>query len=927
MKVIDSTKKSKFKKTVVNQASKLRNGLINNNNSRGGHSVLAGGLFRPKVLSTIIAMATAGVLNPSYAQNNADELEEVLVTGSYIRSTPGDEPVPVQVMNRDDLDAIGATTVADIIGKLAISSGSENQADSLTQGATQGTSNVNLRGLGLSSTLVLINGRRQTISGSLPNDGSVFVDTSTIPANALERVEILKEGAASTYGSDAIAGVVNFILRKDFEGLEINTGFQSTTNDSQKDTDAGFLWGSSLGENTHIMVSGNFLDRTPLSAADRPNLNDNAISSLGTTFLPLAAVTVASGDYAGTYARLENVPQANCLANEGGVLIPQASGSRCGFHYGPRFNSVNSEHRRQLYTNISHEFDGGTQLLAELGWSNNNVEDNFQSPSYPYLAFPKIAASHPSNPFGVPVVWLGRPLSAGYESPTAARENDTFRASFSANGSLESGLNWDVALTYSQNEYTIFQPDTLQSRLDSALAGDGLNDGTEIAGRAPTGIYFDPFVPSNNSQELVDWISFMTETQRTTDLLVLDGVVSGDLFEMSGGTAAFAAGIQVREEGYEVETDDVHEIKFDAGGNPIPIDLIFRGGVSEVKTDRRGYAVFAESKFPIADSFEITAALRYEKLDSDDTIDPKLAMRWEISDQLILRASASTAFREPSLSQLNATSVSLQGIQDFNADGSTKAGVSFVRVASQGAANLAPEESTNYNIGAIVRPTEDLEFKLDYWQVDYTDLVTQESAQGLIQADINGPNIVRTSGGTLIGVNTNYFNSSSVEVDGIDIEAHWDITDSWFIKANVSHFLNYDLALANGSTVEAAGYFNHDNFARSLPETKGNTMLTWTGETQNASLILNYVSSYETTRAVPATESQNIDSYITVDAQYSNQLPLSFGDDSTATLTFGIKNLFDEEPPRVYDAANLSYDPKQASPLGRIWYAKAKFRF
>jgi len=880
--------------------------------------VLNSKICRPKILSIAIAMASAGVLNPSYAQNNSEEIEEVLVTGSYIRSTPGDEPVPVQVMNRDDLDAIGATTVSDIISKLAISSGSENQADSFTQGSTQGTSNVNLRGLGLSSTLVLINGRRQTISGALTNDGSVFVDTATIPANALERVEILKEGAASTYGSDAIAGVVNFILRKDFEGLEINTGFQSTASDGQKDTDVGFLWGTSLGENTHFMVSGNFLDRTPLSSADRPDLTKNAISSLGTTFLPVAGVTVASGDYAGTYAAFENVPQAGCTSNEGGVLIPQASGSRCGFHYGPRFNMVNSEHRRQLYTNISHEFGDGTQLLAELGWSNNNVEDNPQSPSYPYLSFPVIGSSHPSNPFGVPVVWLGRPLGAGYESPTSARENDTFRASFSANGSLDNGLNWDVALTYSQNEYTQYQPDTLQSRLNAALAGTGGTSGTE---------YFDPFVPSNNSQSLIDWMSYMTETKRTTDLLVLDGVVSGDLFDMPGGTAAFAAGIQIREEGFKVETDDVYEIKFDSSGNPIPVDLIFLGGVSEVNTDRRAYAIFAESKFPIADSFEITAALRYEKLDNENTIDPKIAMRWEVADFLVLRASASTAFREPSLSQLNATAVSLQGIQDFNADGSAKGGVAFIRVASQGAEDLVPEESTNYNIGAIIRPTEDLEFKLDYWQVDYTDLVTQQSAQGLIQADINGPNIVRTSGGTLIGVNTKYFNSSSVEVDGIDIEAHWDITDSWFVKANISHFLNYDLALADGSTVEAAGYFNHDNFARSLPETKGNAMLTWSGETQNASLILNWVSSYETTRAVPAGESQNIDSYLTVDAQYSHQLPLSFGDDSTATLTFGIKNMFDEEPPQVYDAANLSYDPKQASPLGRIWYAKAKFRF
>ncbi|MFT5612610.1 MAG: iron complex outermembrane receptor protein, partial [Polaribacter sp.] len=292
---------------------------------------------------------------------------------------------------------------------------------------------------------------------------------------------------------------------------------------------------------------------------------------------------------------------------------------------------------------------------------------------------------------------------------------------------------------------------------------------------------------------------------------------------------------------------------------------------------------------------------------------------------LVMRASASTSFREPSLSQLNATQVSLQGIQDFNADGTAKRGLSFIRVSSKGTPTLKPEESENFNLGLIFTPTENLELKLDYWRVDYSDLITQQSAQGLIQQDINGPNIVRTPGGSLIGINTEYFNSSNVEVDGLDIEASWTVNDAWNLQANISRFLSYDLTLANGKVIDALGSFNHDNFARSLPETKANVFLNWTNDSQRATLIYNFIESYETSRAVPADESAKIDSFSTVDAQYS----INFGISETteAVLSLGVKNLFDEEPPRVYDAANFSYDPKQHSPLGRVYYARAKFQF
>ena len=157
-----------------------------------------------------------------------DAVEEVVVTGSYIKGSPTDGASPVEIVSRDTIDVLNASTVADITANLTVNSGSENNTDSFTQGSTQGTTNVNLRGLGLSSTLVLIDGKRQTVAANTANDGSVFVNTSAIPVIALDRVEILKEGAASVYGSDAIAGVVNYILRKDFKGAEIDISTQET---------------------------------------------------------------------------------------------------------------------------------------------------------------------------------------------------------------------------------------------------------------------------------------------------------------------------------------------------------------------------------------------------------------------------------------------------------------------------------------------------------------------------------------------------------------------------------------------------------------------------------------------------------------------------------------------------------------------------
>lgn len=868
----------------------------------------------------LLAMCT-GVLvgSNALAQDPENTLEEITVTGSYIKSSRSDAASPVDVVDSAYISRSGAFSIGEITNKLSVNSGSENQADSFTSGATQGTSNVNLRGLGLSSTLVLVNGRRQTIAATLANDGSVFVDTGTIPLAALDRVEVLKEGAASAYGSDAVAGVVNYILKKDFDGFELNAGYQATSSDSQDTTEASFLWGFG-SDQTRMNIAGAIMRQDPLSVADRPFIADNAISTLGRSFILLGPDTVAVGDYAGTYAPGENVPDPNCASN-GGLLIPQASGARCGFFYGPRFNIVNEEERNQIYTNVVHEFSDTLTLTAELGYTKHKVVDNPQSPSYPNLSFPVILPGQAGSPFNVPVVWLGRPLGSDFPSPLAPRENETVRAVFELDGQFNDNWSWNGAISYSTNERETIQPDTISSRLNDALAGMGGASGTET---------FNIFDSSANSAELIDYLSVDTVTNRETELTVLDFVTTGELFDLEAGSVGFAAGVQYRDESYTVSRNEIYTQTIDpVTGATIPVDLIFLGGGFPLDQDRQSYAAFAEMQIPVTENLEVNIAARYEDLETDSSVDPKLSLRWQASEELVLRASVSTAFREPSLSQFSALETSLQGIQDFNPDGTPKGGAVFVRVTSAGNPDLTPEESTNYNFGAIWSPTDNFDMRIDYWRFEYEDVITIESAQGKLISDLNGPDIFRLAGDNsqLVGISADYVNAASVDTDGIDLAVNYlyptDIGE-FGAHLNATRTLSYEIPNAAGGTVDVAGLFNQDNFARSIPETKMNLALDWAMNNHSAAVIAYYVGSYETTRAVPPTADANIDSWITVDLQYAYNMDF---DSSEAVITLGLKNVFDEEPPVVYDGVNFSYDPKHHDPRGQMFYVRGKYRF
>ncbi|MCG8506826.1 MAG: TonB-dependent receptor plug domain-containing protein, partial [Sphingomonadales bacterium] len=223
--------------------------------------------LRATTALTALCVSATFEIAPVAAQDqdiDTDTLEQVTITGTFIRRKgQADSASPISVLGSEDLSAIGAQTVADITQTLTINTGAENSPDAFTQNGTTGTESINLRGLGLASTLILLNGKRQVVSGGVPNTGVNFVDTaSLVPSIAIDRIDILKDGAAALYGSDAVAGVVNFFTRDNFEGLELSADYRAVagTGDSSDIKIQGLVGGGN--DRAHVIAAVSYLDRS-----------------------------------------------------------------------------------------------------------------------------------------------------------------------------------------------------------------------------------------------------------------------------------------------------------------------------------------------------------------------------------------------------------------------------------------------------------------------------------------------------------------------------------------------------------------------------------------------------------------------------------------------------------------------------------------
>ncbi|KCZ50959.1 hypothetical protein HY29_06305 [Hyphomonas beringensis] len=740
-------------------------------------------------LWTSASCAALALVFPAFAQEeDGSELRQstVTVTGSLIAGTPEDAALPVDVLTAGELKLEGSPSITELIRNLGVSSGVDGQTNQFSSNGLEGTSNVNLRGLGAARTLVLINGRRQTYHPyAIGEQAQLFIDTNMIPSAAVGRIEVLKDGAAAIYGSDAIAGVVNFITRSDLDGFEIGGDFsQFDGTDGDYNLNAAYgLQGNNW--NWVTSVGYNYRNEVPLLEKDWGILPyaENPVGGWSSLSNPGRYVALGiTGGAIGAIGALDT--EAGC--DDVGGFINAADNNRCYFNFTQYDNLVEEEERYQIFSEFNRTFENGMDLHLEALYGYSDVPSWKTSPSYPpqELATQVVPASNPGfqqymmdNPGDFPAgtlaaLYIGRSFGWGgfpgtdYGPQEGYRNYKSYRLAGDVSGQFTNGINYDAALSWSTTEGERSTNDTYIAGFTAALNGYGVcvdpitgNDpatGTQPWTAGYTGTlaagaggceWYNPFsnaIPANgitgqanptyvpgleNTATLANWMTDGVGTVVTTDLLVLDASISGmSGVQASGGEIGWALGMQVRREGYEVDPNELSDLTVNPGpGGTGPFS--FLAGTTPADEDQTIYAIFGELQVPLYDNIDMQVAMRYEDYGGDvgSTFDPKVAVKWQANDNLALRGSAQTSFRGPTLNQLSGQVTTLQFVAPASA---------FKAIDQFGNAELSPESAFSFNLGAIYDNQNGFTASVDYYNFDFSDPIIVEDQASIVNAAI-----------------------------------------------------------------------------------------------------------------------------------------------------------------------------------------------
>lgn len=847
-------------------------------------------------------------------------IEEIAVTGSHIRRKSNFESArPLTTVGGENLAAVGAKTISDAIETLTINTGAQNNTDIFTQNLSPGTGNINLRGLGVAATLVLLNGKRQVTSAIQTIDGVGFVDTSAlVPKIAIDRMEVLKDGASATYGSDAVAGVANFFTRDNFEGAELSADYQAhVSSGSQEDLMLEGLYGFQ-GDKFQAIVAVSYFDRTMLDGTEVSFVQtENNTSALGNP-----------GSYYGVPGA-ENFPviDPGCTT-AGGIeqiiadsltTAPNAKIGYCRFDFGPNQALVPDEQRILGYARLNYDLSNTLNFTAEFGLAENKAS-RITSPSYPFLNSPVVPDYHPENPYGTDLIFFGRPYANGAPSEESFFGNDTRRASFELTGQIGDEGVWHISYTHATNNFRVDIADTVTDNFRAALLGFGGEncDATTTTPGEGSCFYYNPFSSAldgssnlTNGEDVYDYIIGRQTIDAHSKLNVIDAVYSNTLFDLPGGPIGFAIGGQYRGETLRQSFDEISNA--DGFG--------FLIGNPDFEGRRKTYATFSELSLPVTDTLELQLAIRYEKAnEAEGTLDPKIAALYRVSDELVLRASYGTSYRSPSIFQRLGIQTNFQQVVD------TDDSVYFVSIRSFGDTSLEAETAKAYNFGLSWQPEDSLEIDLDYWHFDFSNVLTQEAPQAIIDADPSDTRITRSISGNILAVSTNFINASLIETAGFDLAVRYTLETGWGAftpSLDASYVLKYDIEDPQAGLIEAVGSRNFRNFGSPAPQLRANMGINWVSPeaVHSANVFLRYVSELEDDQ----NNGNTVADTLTIDLQYGIALDQVLAMDNPLELTIGALNITRSGPP--YVATNGNFETRVYGPWGTRLYARLKVQF
>lgn len=831
-------------------------------------------MFKKTKVCAGVMLAFGGALMvgvpPVHAQ---PRLESVEVTGSRIKRVDAEGALPVTTISRAEIQASGAVTVAEFMRSIPFASSGNFRPQSGS--SAQSLAEIDLRGLGAERTLVLIDGRRAA-KGPMVGDR---VDLNIIPMAMIERVEILTDSGSAIYGSDAIGGVVNFITRKDFQGIELMAG-TSNPNLTGGDRDEGHAVIGVSGDKGRII--GGF-----------------STSSRGIVFhrnMPYK-VTPGASVFGNNYTTndVDGNDLFNFTAVPGGCTEPNfyTRGASCRYDF-TRVNANEAGVKNQAV------FVRGDHEIAK-DWSGYMAASVSRVDSFgryaPTPGFIPVDINSPNNPLqGVQAVNLYHRFAAAGNRDNST-DNNYYNINLGAKGTIG---GWDTDFGYRRSDSQYYELG--QNYIVRPLAQQAFNDGT-----------YDVVNPSLNPQEVLNSIkATITRDARFKDEeFYANGTVG--LFKMGGGTAQLNVGGEFRKETFKDQYDSLQEagvIEGSAGNSA--------GGERDIK------AIFGELLMPISQTLEASIAARYEKYsDYGSDFSPKLGVKWKPMPSLALRGSWGQGFRAPSLPILTAkTTFSAEDVEDPVSCAVLNPGGDDCQVNTYYISNpnLASETSTQFSFGGIWEATKWLSIKADYWNVKIDGSIVQITAQDLVDRNNGtdpraipaGLSVTRNPGGVITRVDAGYANEGTIKTDGIDIS----LTGTFALN-NYGRLVS-DLRWTHVLNFEEGGLDFSGSFSR--PEDRAMWVNNWSLGDFSAAWNINYIGRNEF-QPNSATDKRSVGSYVTHDIQFGWNTPIKGG-----SLVIGVVNVGDKLPKLVgYENRDFNFNLYDA--YGRTPYIRYTQRF
>mgnify|MGYP000117588792 CR=1 FL=1 len=892
------------------------------------------------------AASTAAFSANTFAadEEGADKVERIQVTGSRIKRTDLETAQPVTTFTAADIMASGAPTLEQFVQALPLANGGQ-YGSNVNNGGT-GTVTMNLRGLGSSRTLVLVNGRRY--SG----------DISTVPMAAVKRVDILRDGASTVYGSDAIAGVVNFITNTEFEGAQVDVRYQESSEGDGESESISFLSGVS-SDKGNVIFSGTYEKREAIYGSQRDysscppteldTNDDGKMDALGCggsgTTMPGSAWSASHG--------------FGMLDGKGGIRALEDADK---FNYAALSILYQPLEKHSFFTQANYELvDEGfssVNFFAE-GAFTNRISNQQMAPVGTFWGV-EVPETNPGNNLGETAYAYRRLAETG--GRTWQREVNEFNLTLGFNGVLENEWFWDFSYMRSQRRTDTNAGGRVHQERAGILTSPELCDANSDC----PGVW-NPFAANTLTKEMIDWIIVPMTSNGAGDDTQLQFNLSGDTgsFELPAGPIAWAVGFERLTTAYKSTPDG-------AAGLGAIYGVSAEGTEGAYSTE----AVYSEISIPVladlpfAERVDLTLAARKTDVSviKDAEVTTKVGLEWRPSSEVLVRANVSEGFRTPSISTLFSPRVNTaeeysDPCENYGessnatlkancaADGLAPDWSPITDQASAwagGNPNIGPEKSTSKNVGIVYSPEflDGFSLTLDYYDIEITDVIgslgmgtiatecyNSENFSSPMCAQIKGPAAYgeqggarRNSLGNLSGVDLSTQNLGFFNARGIDFDFSYgmDLSNGRLkLGLEGTRVLQLDhLESAGLETTELAGYYGNDvaNGGKgAFNKWKATFKTSYSADDWSLTYNVHYQSGVEDYAAKESAYSNNVSALVYHDINGSYFF-------ENFTLSGGVTNATDKQPPYVSNGTN-GYLIRSHRLTGRQLYIQGSFKF